>query len=261
MMSGMRMAVIGRCPRLAGIDPMGEPRESLMLAKRSALAALAVAMLCLAGCGDGNSPAQRATDAAPGAATGTGPADAPSVDDPVETSPVGVPTGSQGAITLHVEAAFTSPFPITDSYDWTFDPISYAENGDDSPVPATCADLAKLGTVSGGQGNPPTFQTPTPPDEGTMSSGKNSLTLQAYVDEYGGPGNYTGADVDGTAGLEISNTPELPADDDGDSTFSDVDQTSSIKVNADGSGTTTIVGWQDAGGRTASGTLTWTCSG
>lgn len=231
-----------------------------MLAKRSAAVALAVAMVCLAGCSEGGSPSQGATDAAPDASSDTGTVDSPSVDDPGDMSPADSPAGTPGAITLHVIAAFTSPFPITDSYDWAFDPSGYAENDDSSPVPGTCADLAKLGTVSGGQGNSPTFQTPTPPDEGTMSSGQNSLMLQAYVDEYHGPGTYTGSDVDGTAGMEISNTPELPADDGGNSLFNDVEQTSSITVNADGSGTTTIAGWQDAGGRTASGTLSWTCS-
>lgn len=227
-----------------------------MRAQRSAVAALAVAMVCLAGCSNGGSPSEGATDAPPGTTTGSGPTEADPAGAPSEVSPAGTP----GVVTLHVKAAFTSPFPINDSYDWMFDPSSYAENDDSSPVPATCADLAKLGTVSGGDGNPPTFQTPTPPDEGTMSSGQNSLMLQAYVDEYTGPGTYTGPDVDGTAGMEISNTPELPADDDGNSLFNDASQTSSITVNADGSGVTTLVGWQDAGGRTASGTLTWTCS-
>ncbi len=164
-------------------------------------------------------------------------------------------------ITLHITASFTSPYAITDTYQWTFDPTSYAENGDDSAVPANCADIAKDGTLSGGQGKQPTFQTPIPAGDGTMASGKNSLSLQADVDSYSGPKTYTGTEVDSASGMEISNTPKLPDDGGGDLNFGDTEQKSSITVNADGSGTTTIVGWQDSGGRTASGTLTWTCSG
>lgn len=243
-----------------------------MRANRAVTVVLAVALVWLAGCSNSGAASQAATDDGQGVTSGSEPA----ADEPADASSaadsdaddaatadapsVDSPAGTTGAIMLHVKVAFTSPFAITDSYDWTFDPSSYAENDDSSPVPATCADLAKLGTQSGGDGNPPTFQTPTPPGEGAMSSGKNSLMLQAYVDAYAGPGTYTGADVDGAAGMELSNTPELPADDDGGLLFSDVEQTSSITVNADGSGVTTIAGWQDAGGRSASGTLTWTCS-
>ncbi len=164
-------------------------------------------------------------------------------------------------ITLRVKASFTSPFAITDTYEWKFDPAGYAENGDDSPVPANCADLAKDGTLSGGQGDQPTFQTPNPPGDGTMASGRNSLTLQADVDKYSGPKTYTGAEVDSSAGLEISNTAKLPEDGDGGLNFGDAAQKSSVTVNADGSGTTTIVGWQDSSNRSAVGELTWTCSG
>ena len=211
-----------------------------MRAGRSAVAVLAVGAICLSGCSSSDIAVAAPT-------TGAG--------------PLGAPTGTPVAVTLHVKVAFTSPYPITDSYDWAFDPTDYAEDDDDSPAPATCADLAKLGTRSGGQGNPPTFQTPIPPGEGTMASGHNSLTVQADVEQYAGPRTYTGADVVGTGGLEISDTPTLPENGDGGLTFNDVEQKSSITVNADGSGTTTIVGWQDAGSRAASGTLTWTCTG
>lgn len=238
-----------------------------MRAGRSAAAVLAVALTCLVGCSKSDAPSEGTTGTTPGPTTSAGPVDtSPSVGTSSAVSPAGTssavsPAGTPGAITLHVTTVFTSPYQITDSYDWTFDPTDYAEDGDDSPAPASCADLATLGTRSGGQGNPPVFQTPIPPGDGTMASGQNSLTLQADVDEYAGPRTYTGADVDGTSGLEISNTPTLPENGAGDLTFGDVEQKSSITVNADGSGATTIVGWQDAGSRTASGTLTWTCSG
>lgn len=240
-----------------------------MRAGRSATAVLTVAMICLAGCSSGAAPSEGAPITAQGNTTSSGPGGSAPAIGPVDTSPAISPTGTpqavgpaagSGAITLRVKANFTSPFPIVDSYDWTFDPTEYAENDDDSPAPASCADLAKLGTRSGGQGKPPTFQTPIPSGDGTMASGHNSLTLQADIDQYTGPRTYTGADVVGDSGLEISNTPTLPDNGAGELTFNDVEQKSSITVNADGSGTTTIVGWQDAGSRTASGTLTWTCS-
>lgn len=224
-----------------------------MNAARSAIAALAVATVCLAGCSSSGAK-PKATTAPPAGGT-TGGA--------TTNSTAGSKSGGgpPGAITLHVKANFTSPYAITDTYDWTFDPGGYAENGDSTPVPTSCADLAKDGTQSGGQGSAPTFQTPNPAGDGTMASGKDSLDLQAVVDKYAGPKTYTGADVDGTAGLDISNTAKLPDNGDGGLTFDDIVQKSSVTVNADGSGTTTIVGWQDSGGRTAAGTLTWTCSG
>ena len=168
-----------------------------------------------------------------------------------------------GAITFHATVSVTGAYTFTDAYDTTFDPDEY--NGDDSSppaaVPSSCSDIARLGTSASDSGRPPSFSVPSPEDEaGTLASGKNSLQFQADVDSYTGPKTYSGQEIDSSSGMEVSNTPTLPEDGGGDANFGDAPSKSSVTVNPDGSGRLLIVGWEDAGSRTVSATINWTCS-
>jgi hypothetical protein len=200
-------------------------------------------VLALAGCGGGTttgSPGPAATSPGGIAAPGSQPAQ---------------PTGASGPPTavLHATVAITGGKQVAGSYDTSM-PTGVI----------TCADVAANGTGERLAGQQPSFNVPEPPSTGGNAGsvgGGHTFGTDASVSagaggSYPGPGTYSGSGVTAT---QILVDPPAGSEDTGifAPTTGDL---GTIIVNGNGSGSYQFSAWEDPGGVTISGEVTWTCA-
>jgi hypothetical protein len=124
---------------------------------------------------------------------------------------------------------------------------------------ATCADVAKGGTIPPNGPNKASFNLPEPPNNtsgnGGPVGGGHTFSSDVAAYPYHGPGTYTGASLSATQ-LDA----DTPPDSQEKHIFAFPTGIGTMIVKPDASGSFEFHGLQDPGSVTISGTVVWTCS-
>jgi hypothetical protein len=136
--------------------------------------------------------------------------------------------------------------------------VSFTASFDHGVRAASCADVAKNGTIPPGTPRGLIFEVPVPNTNrtGLTSSvgGGHNYDTDAMAWPYHGPGTYTGASLHGT-----QLTADVLPNNQETHVFAFPANPGTLVVNADGSGSFKFDGLKDAGSVTISGQIAWTC--
>ncbi len=155
-------------------------------------------------------------------------------------------TNSPGMAVLHATVSITGGLTFTGTYD-------------DRLAVATCADVAKGGTIRPGSEGGPMFNVPIPMDNtggvGGPVGGGHTFSTDAAAAPYHGPGTYTGSGLSATQ-MDV----DTPPGSQDTHIFAFPTAIGVMIVNPDASGSFQFNGLQDPGSVTISGQVIWTCS-